>query len=129
MPQPRASVARANAGHAPLGHGRGGASRGRWRGSGQNLGLFFLGVLPLMVSSFTGRLGLLVRLTGQDGQPLGFNRKQVAAAGLMAIRHVNSRIDALVPSATSLAPDFQLDYIMADTFSSPSVGQPAFPAC
>lgn len=84
--------------------------------------MFLLGVLVKPSYSFTGKIGLLVRLHGVDGNFMGVSRQRVAAAGVLAVKHINERNSVLVPSSDELHPDFSLDYEIADTFSTPGRG-------
>eukprot|EP00961_Rhodomonas_salina_P010136 136271-Rhodomonas_salina.2 len=53
---------------------------------------------------------------------MGVSRQRVAAAGVLAVKHINERNSVLVPSSDELHPDFSLDYEIADTFSTPGRG-------
>lgn len=70
------------------------------------------------------KIGIQVRLTGTDNKPLGKDRYQVAAAALMACRHVNDRVSGIIPAevVSQLPAGYQITWDMRDTFSSPQVG-------
>lgn len=73
-------------------------------------------------STMNVSIELLVLLHGLAGKELGEPWMGVAAAGVMAVHHINQRNSSLVPDAASLLPsNFRLSADIRDSMSSPSV--------
>eukprot|EP00961_Rhodomonas_salina_P267646 3616353-Rhodomonas_salina.4 len=65
-------------------------------------------------------IGFLVRMHQSDGTKMGFDFTKLAACGILAVRHVNSRDPVLVPDAENVLPDLNLTYVLKDTMARPS---------
>lgn len=72
--------------------------------------------------AFTGKIGIIGRLSTNDGSDLGPFWRLISGYMMLAVEHVNTRNNSLVPSATLLPPDFHLEYRYFDSRSNPSRG-------
>ncbi len=67
-------------------------------------------------------VGLLVQHKGNTGQEIGVAFTQYVASGLMAVQHVNERVNSLVPEAKTLLPEgFTISVDVQDSQSSASL--------
>lgn len=66
--------------------------------------------------AFTGKIGIMMRVEGSTSY------KRRAAVAVLAVHHINTRNQQLVPNAHKLHPNFTLDYELHDTYGSPSRG-------
>eukprot|EP00961_Rhodomonas_salina_P180814 2440258-Rhodomonas_salina.14 len=84
-------------------------------------------LLSLAVSCYAatavhGTLGLFGRLSNRDGSVGASSYWRAAAAGVMAVNHVNQRVMPFSSNTSQLLPaNFSISFDMEDSFSSPIV--------
>eukprot|EP00961_Rhodomonas_salina_P080288 1079934-Rhodomonas_salina.1 len=71
--------------------------------------------------AFNAKMGLLMRISTPSSAFVSRFWAQVAACSVMAIKHMNDRNTEIVAEAANLPADFNVSYVMKDSFTSPSI--------